>query len=78
MTRVKSLGQGIKGFVNPYQYIVFTKKSANHRTHRSKKNRKSTPQYGKVINFRRKREELNERDIEREIKVALKNNNGII
>ena len=50
MTRIKSLGIPFSGFP--------------HRTHRSKKNRKKTPQYDTIKEFRLKKQKLKEPQID--------------
>jgi hypothetical protein len=64
MTRVKSFGQGVTEIANPYECPKPRKKSTYHREHRSKKNRKHTPEYHNVMIFKHKKQELIEQTLD--------------
>lgn len=63
MTRVKSLNQGIKEIAIPYESPKPRAKSTYHREHRSKKNRKHTPEYHNILIYKRKKQKLIEESL---------------
>ncbi|MEK6884698.1 MAG: hypothetical protein AABY22_34015 [Nanoarchaeota archaeon] len=66
MTRVKSFGFNSrkKGSVNPYEYIKFTVKSVNHRTHRTKRMKGGYGRRKLRIAYKQRLEELKLKELE--------------
>ena len=63
MTRVKSFSFGKEWFVNPYEFIKQTK-SANHRTHRTKKTKGGYKRRQERIMYKKRVEKLKLKELD--------------